>query len=163
MGCGIMLLRIQPMRIGKVRLRHFKLLCLPIHQPDKARFASTHSVGQCQRRVVAGGQQQAGQQLPYGIAISRFEIHGGALHRTVGGLDGHRFIQSALFQADQGCHQLGRAGDQHPAVRILFIQALTVRGDHNRAFCLYLRRFLRRGRSLRPEEQQRKHTGCESG
>ena len=43
---------------------------------NKGRFTSGRMLGKRKGSIVAGGQQQAQQELPYGVTFTGLEVHG---------------------------------------------------------------------------------------
>ena len=121
-GGGIVGLTVQAAGIFKGGILHPQLPCQAVHPPDKG-CRPAAAVGQGLRRVVAGAQQQAVQQLLHRHPLSGPEVHGGTLcHVFLLYSDDVR--RRGAFQRHQGRHDLGGAGDEHPPAAVLVIQHL---------------------------------------
>ena len=74
-GCGIVFLRVKAMGVGKVGILQAKLLRPRIHPPGKGFDAAAVGNGKGSRRVIAGLEHHAIEQVLHTDLFSRFEIN----------------------------------------------------------------------------------------
>ena len=143
-------------------------MCLPqaerfrlgVHETSKVLFAPGDVLRKRKRGVVAGGQQQAQQQLAYRVALPRSQIHARALRLTVRGPDRHGIVEPCVFQAHQRSHQLGRARDQASRIRVFLVNRPSVFIHHDAGSGGHGRRGLRISGRLHGHQQRRDQQQC---
>ena len=109
-GCPVSL-RIQTGGGHKAGVGHADPGSPCIHQLCKFRDGASQPDGCGIGCIVAGGQQHAIAEHAFGDHVPLLESHGGALHPDGFRIHHEPVIQSAAFQAQQGGHDLGGAGD----------------------------------------------------
>ena len=119
---GVVPLLVEAVGVFEAGLGHAELGRLGVHQLRKL----LHAVRDMQRErrggVVAGDQQQAVEQVLDCVALSRLEVHRGALDARATAVDLHEVVELAVLEHDDGSHYLRRAGDEHVLVGVLLIE-----------------------------------------
>ena len=100
------------MRIGKVGVDQSKLRCLPVHRIGKGLHRAGMILCQRHRRIVAGVEQKAIEQLLHRAALPFPEIKRGALRIRSLRRDRNKLRERAIFCNQKTRHDLGRTGNQ---------------------------------------------------
>ena len=108
-----------------MRLPQAERLRAQIHLPDEGLFAAGCADGERQRRVVAGMQHHAVEQIPPRQRLAPLQIHAGALQSHGKRRDRHAPVRLPCLTDKQTRHDLRGACDEGAAVRILFIERLS--------------------------------------
>ena len=121
-GRGIVPLGVQSVGIGEAGMGHAQCRRLFIHQCYE-QLQPSGALRQGQRRVVAGAQQQAVQQLLHPHRFAGLQVHGRALGHVLP-RHGNGVVRLCLLQRHQRRHDLGGAGNEHLLIAILFVEQL---------------------------------------
>ena len=121
----VILPAVESMGIGEMRLPQAERLRAQIHLPDEGLFAAGYADGERQRRVVAGMQHHAVEQIPPRQRLAPLQIHTGALQSHGKRRDRHAPVRLPCLTDKQTRHDLRGACDEGAAVRVLFIERLS--------------------------------------
>ena len=138
---GIIFAAVQPVRVGKVRLRQAQRTGAQIHLADKRCFAAGN--GDCQRQggIIAGMEHHAVEQLAARKRLAAFQVHAGALGPGGGFRHGHGSVQVARLADEKAGHDLCRARNQRALIPVFLVKTLSCRPiKQGRAFGRHLRR-----------------------
>ena len=119
---GVVILGIQTMGVLKVGILHPQHPGFVVHLARKLFDASAAIQSQRRRRIIAGGEHQAVQQLLKRQNFPFLKIHGRAFnaHGFFGDL--HLIQHIAPFTDQQRRHDFGSAGDEAFLIRIFAVQ-----------------------------------------
>ena len=121
----VILPAVEPMGIGKMRLPQAERLRAQIHLPDEGLFAAGHADGERQRRIVAGMQHHAVEQILPRQRLALLQIHAGAFQPHGKRRDRHAPVRLPCLADQKAGHDLRCACDEGAAVRVLFIERLS--------------------------------------
>ncbi len=118
-GARDVAVRMQPVRVGEMRIGEAESVGFGIHLGDERRLAAANCLGDHDGGVITRRDQQAIEQVAQGETLGRTESHdrvAGELARVHVGR--HDLIEVAGLKREQRGHDLGHAGRRQSGVNV---------------------------------------------
>ena len=128
---GIVPLGVKAVGVLKRAAGHAERARLVVHHARKRRHRARRVTRERDGGIVAGHEHQAVEQLLNRVRLAGAQIHRRALDRRVFRQDLDRFVERAVFEHNERSHDLRRAGNAEPLVRVLFIEHGAGLGMHD--------------------------------
>lgn len=113
----------QAVGVGVVRLVEMQSLRLKVHDGHEIRYRASDVVGNCHRRVIAGGQHQSVEQVTQRQFVAWYQTRAAAavLRHLVQRVlpDGNFLVEIAGLDSDNGGHNLGGTRHRQCFLRVL--------------------------------------------